>query len=91
MKTIWKFPIAFNNEQLIPMPKGATIIYADMQGEMLCLWAIVDKKNAGIAVERRIFVRGTGYPLGKAEGKRYIGSFKDRIFVWHLFAEDEQT
>lgn len=84
MKTIWKFPIQINDRQVVPMPKGAEILTAQMQGTSLCLWAVVDTDYKHVLKPRLIEVVGTGNPIPDVS-RHYIGSVQDRIFVWHVF------
>ena len=82
--TIWKFPIEITDEQDVMVPGGAEFLRAAMQGEKLCLWALVD---AGSPHEmRRIRVIGTGLPFEDSDKCKYIGTAHDhRGAVWHVF------
>lgn len=82
MKTIYKYLIEINDEIEIELPKGAEILVAGKQGETAQLWAIVDTDNP---IEKRTFaIIGTGNPFWPIHYK-YINTFTDRVFVWHLF------
>lgn len=96
-KTIWKFPIPyslnsmgiqFNDVFAIEMPKDATVLTAQVQGEHAFIWAMVDPKAS---VERRKFAMvGTGREIPqRAEQWRYIGTFQlhEGGLVFHIFAE----
>jgi hypothetical protein len=86
MKTIWKFPIEITAHQKIQMPVGADILYSDLDPEGTpCIWALVqfDSPN-GPKSMRDIFIYGTGNPVSKCE--KYIGTFKQGRFVWHVFS-----
>lgn len=41
-RTIWKYPLAITDTQNVMMPEGAEILSAQMQGDTLCLWALVN-------------------------------------------------
>lgn len=82
--TIWKFSahVADKIEWLMPM--GAQPLCVGMQGDQLCLWALVDPREP--LRNYRFFVYGTGHPIENAEC--YIGTaFDPRGFVWHVFGE----
>ena len=81
MKQIWKYKV----ENVIEMPKGAEILSVQIQnGEMFnaCIWAKVNSENE---LEKRKFVIiGTGHSFDDTNMK-YIGTYQDGPFVWHLF------
>jgi hypothetical protein len=85
MKTIYKYPLALTDWQQIRMPEGAEILSAQMQGEDLCLWAMVETSNK--STPRAFEVFGTGNPIHTDMGidRRYINSVQERVFVWHVF------
>lgn len=85
MKTIYKFELPKPICQ-VDMPVGAKVVRVARQGAAICLWAIVESDNA---VEKRLFATvGTGRPI-PLDG-RYLGTWDDGPFVWHLF-EPTQT
>jgi hypothetical protein len=85
MTVIYKYPILITDLQTITLPSGATFVKVglDPQGQ-ICLWAIVDPE---LPVTREyIHIRGTGQPLTDLP-TRYLGSFNDGPFVWHVFQQ----
>ena len=65
----------------IEMPRGSTVLHVHMQGDDLCLWALVDYDRP---TEQRTFaVHGTGREIENAGS--YIGTVHDQEFVWHVF------
>jgi hypothetical protein len=67
------------------MPKGAEILTVQRQGNMACIWAIVDP-NADR--ERRVFeVFGTGQSMHDDMGveREYVNTFQQGPYVWHVF------
>ena len=87
MRTVYKYPIKLVDEQFISMPVDSEIIHVslDPKGEP-CIWAIVNTK-ARFSINMPIYVRGTGHDLdGMHNNAKHVGSFKDRMFVWHVFA-----
>lgn len=85
MSTIFKYPIAVADFQVIQMPQDAQILTVQMQHEIPCLWARVDplKPTTG----RRIRVIGTGNPIDDTQPLHYIGTFQMHggILVFHVF------
>ncbi len=85
MKTIWKFPLKAADSFVAEMPKGAQILTAQMQHGIAQMWAVVDPETE---IEQRTFyVRGTGHPMGDADGARYVATFQldHGGLVFHLF------
>lgn len=83
-RTIWKYPLGITDTQNLMLPEGAEILSAQMQGETLCLWALV---NPDAPKQRReIEVLGTGNPAPEA-ARRYIATVQSHTsaLVWHIF------
>lgn len=86
IKTIWKFPIRIDDEQVIEMPEDAIILDIQMQGDTPCLWALVEPGNP--VKERKILVAGTGHEREDLAGPAiHIGSFQmlGGRLVFHAF------
>jgi len=86
-KTIWKFELSIKDNQKIEMPIGAEILTAQVQKEILCLWALV---NSTSEKEIRYFeIFGTGHPVNYDMGtnRKYIGTYQlqDGSLVFHVF------
>ena len=83
-KQIWKYSL----ENVIEMPKGAEILTVDIQnGQMFNaqMWVKVDTENE---MEKRMFeVIGTGQNFDDTN-RKYIGTYQDGPFVWHVFEKD---
>lgn len=80
MKQIWKFKA----DGIIEMPKGAEILTVQMQDSFnTCIWAMVDPEQ-GDTEKRRFVIVGTGHSFDDTD-KKYIGTWQDSMFVWHLF------
>jgi hypothetical protein len=90
LKTIYKYPIRFDNAYSIDLPKGATILTAQMQGEGLFVWAMIDPDET--ATERRWFrVHGTGHrPIEDTDSLRWIGTVQlhGGALVFHVFVRE---
>ena len=83
MKTIWKYEIQTTNVQTIDMPTGATILCVQIQDGVPCIWAMVESKHGSLEM-RTIVIYETGYQIDRPD-LRYIGTYQDDIFVFHVF------
>jgi hypothetical protein len=79
MKQIWKYKLS---ESGIEMPIDAEILSVQLQNDIPHIWAMVSPQNE---LEKRKFVIvGTGQSFDDTNMK-YIGTYQDGPFVWHLF------
>lgn len=83
MQTIWKFTFEVEDRISIEAPKGAQILDVQTQYDCPCLWMLVDPLAA--KEERHFRIYGTGNPIREFDERRYIGTFQQGAFVWHLF------
>ena len=85
MKAIWKFVLPLTGKlEKIPMPAGAEILTLQIQGDCICMWAIVDTLRHP---EPRYFrIYGTGHEIEPGAIK-YVGTFQLRggLVVFHVF------
>lgn len=87
MKTIWKFALQIQRgPQRVDMPHGADVLTAQMQGDVLMLWALCEPEK--LPIGRTFAVYGTGFRVPDACGK-YVATVQDGGLVWHVF-EDVQ-
>lgn len=84
MITIFKYELRITDEQKIDLPKGAIILSVQMQGDTLCLWAMVDTDNK--LESRSIAIIETGDPCW-CPNWNFIGTIQGPVFVWHVFIE----
>lgn len=82
MKTIYKFPVVFNNEYTgLHLSPNAKIRHFGMQGSSPTLWIEVDN---GMLFEKRYFkIFGTGHELKNVID--FVGTTFDGPFVWHCY------
>ena len=80
MKKIWKFTLT-QPLNAISMPKGARLLDAQMQGNVLVLWALVDPDAEKVI--RDILLCGTGNTIHEAFA--YVATVQVPPFVWHVF------
>jgi hypothetical protein len=86
MRTIWKYPLAVENVQYVQMPRGARVIAAQKQGEMICLWALVE--SSADTEARVVLVAGTGHPLPENIADfKHVGTVQlhGGALVFHVF------
>lgn len=85
MRVVWKYPLAIADEQTIDLPAEATPLHVglDPVGQP-CLWAMVDPDASKVAWTVRVV--GTGNPT-TVSARSYVGSFVQRPFIWHVFAD----
>jgi hypothetical protein len=66
------------------MPRGAPVLTAQLQREVLTIWALCDFDAP--KEDRTFVVYGTGETIQEPPGD-YIGTVQDGSFVWHVFEE----
>ena len=87
-RKIFKYQLSITGTQVVQMPPNAIILTVQMQGEILCLWALVDLPLEPLTKARTILLYGTGHPI---EGDpRYLGTFQVAYgeLVFHVFEEN---
>lgn len=91
MRTIYRYDLEVEHEQLVSLPRNAEILTVDRQTRFplgLSLWALID--TAEPVVDRKIILVGTGTEdpnsaYGGVEAK-YIATVQEPSgFVWHFF------
>ena len=86
---IWKFSLVVTDRQTVTMPVGAEVLSVQMQGNVLCLWAVVNPDAERIIRTFEIF--GTGHPmpdvLKEGLARLHIDTVQARggSLVWHVF------
>lgn len=86
MKTILKYPLPYGMRfGTLQMHPNAQILTVQMQGEYPMIWALVDTEDIAKPPEDRdVYMASAGHALDDKPG-RYIGTFQDGAFVWHVF------
>lgn len=88
MRTIWKFPLEVQQEQLVAMPRDARLLCVRAQHNSPHIWVLVD--DAAPLEYRRILTRGTGHDATAIEDPyRHVGTYflRGGDLVYHVFAE----
>lgn len=84
--TIYKYPLETVDEQTILMPSGAKVLTVQLQGDVPCVWALVNVNSP--LQPYRFDIVGTGNPFpGDIYPKDYVGTFQMNIspLVFHVF------
>lgn len=77
---IFKYPIEIGQFS-VTMPKGSIFLSAELQNDRPYFWAAVNTEND---VETRDFeIIGTGHKFDEQD-KKYLATFQQGPFVWHL-------
>jgi hypothetical protein len=86
MKKIYKYSLALTDTQFVELPLGAEILTVQMQGDRLCLWAMINTLPEAIKKNRRIEIIGTGNPVPTGDLK-YISTFQmmGGGLIFHVF------
>lgn len=80
---VWKFALSTDQVQEVLMPKDAQILHFDRYGATGPeLWALCDTQVP--AAPRKLVIYGTGWPMLE-QRHRYICTFREGPFVFHLF------
>ena len=86
MKKIYKYQLDLLDTQFVELSLGAEILTVQMQGNQLCLWAMVNTLPEAIKKNRRIEIIGTGNPV-PIDDLKYISTFQmmDERLTYHVF------
>ena len=86
MKEIYKYPLEITDTQFVELSLGAEILTVQMQGNQLCLWAMVNTLPEAIKKNRCIEIIGTGNPVPTGDLK-YISTFQmvGGGLIFHVF------
>jgi hypothetical protein len=80
MKTVYKYELR-SQDASIKLPKGAEILTVQLQNGIPTLWALVDPEN--VLEDRFISTVGTGWEV--SDNMKYICTYMEGYFVWHVF------
>jgi hypothetical protein len=82
MKQIFKFRVTLGRNEIM-MPKGFTVLTAQMKDGQIRIWALCDPDMEKKSVE--IYVTGTGINIDTDYYSIYVGTVQDGPYVWHVF------
>lgn len=86
-KTIWKYLLKLTDGQNISFPIGAEFLDVQVQGDQICLWALVDPKAKTEIRFIEIFATGSPVLYEMGVSRKHISTFqmKGGLFVYHAF------
>ena len=86
MKSIFKYPLAVTDYQVLKLPLESKLLCVQVQIRIPCLWAMVDKNQDE---HESIVIRtiGTGHDIREYPGE-YLGTYQIEggALVFHVFA-----
>ncbi len=82
---IYKYVLEIKGEQELNLPADWRFLSIQLQGDAICMWAIVNEELE--KVPRKIYCYGTGHDVGFAANKKYLGTVQQNSFVWHFFCK----
>lgn len=86
MRTIYKYALAYDDEQVLYLHRGASILTVQNQREELVLWADVDTSND--KVMRKIRILFTGFEIPSYLVLSFISTVQlSNGLVAHIFEE----
>lgn len=86
--TIYKYKLEIRDNQTVNMPHGSKILTAQVQGDDVCLWALVDPDQS-LTDDRKIRIHGTGHLIKGADKLKYISTIQmhDGRLIFHVFED----
>lgn len=89
MKTVYKYRLQPEDEQLLHLPADARFLHVAQQGEYnsdIFAWVLLDPTAP--TVERRIRIYGTGHEIPDSIYLAFLGTLQmNSGLVWHVFEE----
>ena len=81
---VYKYRLIVGIEQVVKLPKDASILCVQMQHGKIVLWAKVDS-DPSVTEDVKFEVYGTGHVMSPYP-KAYVGTVQDEGgFVWHCW------
>lgn len=83
--TIWKFPLAVTDVQVLHVPDGFTVLSVQVQDDVPCLWIRVNPHACMVTVE--VLTVGTGHDATATSETEYVDTYQlvDGALVFHTF------
>jgi hypothetical protein len=89
MKTIYKYPLPYEDIVILQLPYGAKILSVLNQHEKIVLYALIDTEKPKHQLVK-IRIVGTGHPLEEnIKDYQFIGSvaLSNQNLIFHVFAD----
>lgn len=89
-KTVYKYPLEIEDEQVVFLPTGARILTVQQQNNNIFLWALVNPTSSNTQAFT-ISMYGTGHPIDNSEKMEYINTVQlySGELVFHVFVKRE--
>ena len=87
MERIFKYPLKFEDEQVVEIHGLIRVFSVIEQNGVLMLYAMVNNDNHNQMCHYvKVFIRGTGHNMNGAEEAWFLGTVPTtRGLVWHVF------
>lgn len=87
MNRIFKYPLKFENVQMVEMPKGAVVLCVQAQDDFPCIWVEVDPDAPPIC--RSFVTYMTGELIDDGVARHYVGTYQviSRALVFHVYTD----
>lgn len=91
MRRIYKYQLNPQmDKQSLHMPEGAEVMSIGVQGEAICVWAMVQVDPTPVASFREFIIKGTGMEIDFPwKAYKFLGTvqMKDGL-VWHVWMSE---
>lgn len=87
MYTIYKYPLALTDKQVVEMQYPANILSVIEQSGEIVVYAIADRETS-LTKEIAFYIAGTGSNIDDFFAFNFLGTVKVGQFVWHVFWRD---
>ena len=89
MRSIWKFKLN-PAEQFVHMPRGARVLSAGVQGNDICVWAVVDPEAEKCLRAIKVYPTGSFMPpADNIDSAVFVGTVFLGWLVFHVFDSGE--
>lgn len=88
MHVVWKYELPLVYKFTLDLPENCLILTIHHQGDNGFMWVQCDPEAT--TEKRRFIAAGTGHK--KIDGKymKYIGTYFERDFVWHIYEDTKR-
>ena len=86
-KQIYKYPLTPVDIQIIKMPKGAEILSLQVQNNVPCIWALVDKTQSEEERYFETFATGERIIFTSRTERTHVGTYQlsSGRYIFHVF------
>lgn len=87
-KTVYKYPLEIEDEQVVLLPTGARILTVQQQNNNIFLWALVNPTSTN-AQAFTIRIHGTGHAISDSDELEYINTVQlyGGKLLFHVFVK----